>query len=191
MQLETSKERERLVAIDYQQPGLTRRDFVKGVGIGLATLKLAGCGGTNAPQIVSWPIAEQVYTTAQQQVWPVALSSSVRQLHPGDVALYAQYQYSAWTVGGPLHHVVRTGPGSRTIPGRPTRPGCCTTSPSPTFTLPTRNRPRSRIYMGWSAPYGHGSSGKSSAYSPILLSTPQVLDAAIQTINALHETSAL
>ena len=31
--------------------------------------------------------------------------------------------------------------------------------------------------------------GMSSAYSPILLSTPQVLDAAVQTINALHKVT--
>jgi hypothetical protein len=84
---------------------MTRRDFVKTVSIGIGALQtaavgagvleLTSCGGPvdpPAPKIVSWPIAKQVYTTAQQQVCPVALSPTVRELHPGVVALYAQYK---------------------------------------------------------------------------------------------------
>jgi hypothetical protein len=78
--------------------GLSRRDFIKTVGIGigaaqtvalgLGTLELTGCGGSPSnpvsPLPVSWPIANQVYTTAQQQVLPIAVSPSAPQLHPGD-----------------------------------------------------------------------------------------------------------
>jgi metallophosphoesterase (TIGR03768 family) len=42
-------------------------------------------------------------------------------------------------------------------------------------------------YVGWSAPYGPGSKGLSGAYAPTILATTQVLDAAVQTINALHK----
>ena len=68
-----------------KQLALTRRDFVKtvgigmgalqGLGVGAGVLELASCGSPAdppAPQIVSWPITKQVYTTAQQQVCPVA-----------------------------------------------------------------------------------------------------------------------
>ena len=68
------------------------------------------------------------------------------------------------------------------------RRGCCTTFPFPTFTSPTRSRRPSRSTSGGARPTVPASSGQSSAYSPILLSTPQVLDAAVQTINALHQT---
>ncbi len=51
-----------------------------------------------------------------------------------------------------------------------------------------KESPAQPIYTGWIAPYGPESNGQSSAYSPILLSTPQVLDAAVQTINAMHKT---
>ena len=134
----------------------TRRDFVKTVGIGVGALQAAAIGvgiarierlrhspvNPPAPQIVRWPIAKQVYTTAEQQVCPVALSPSVRRLHPGDVALYSQYKYSAWTLGALQHLCARIL--RRITPGRPMWLSCCTTSPSPTFISPTRSRRRSR-----------------------------------------------
>ena len=105
-----------------KQQEMSRRDFVKTIGVGigaiqtaglgLGMLQLTGCGSSTtppqpAPQIVTWPIAKQVYTTAQQQVLPVPIAPATRQLSPGDVALYAQYGYSAWNIGGPLSHTVR------------------------------------------------------------------------------------
>ncbi len=179
---------------------LTRRDFVKTVGIGIGALQGAAAGagilglsscGSNpvdppAPQVVRWPIARQVYTTAQQQVCPVALAPAVRQLHPGDVPLYAQYKYSAWTLGGPLQHIVR----KDLAPAYAGAPGVARLLRYFSISdihIADKESPAQPLYIGWSAPYGPASSGQSSAYSPILLSTQQVLDAAVQTINALHE----
>jgi metallophosphoesterase (TIGR03768 family) len=175
---------------------LTRRDFVKTVGIGIGAMQtaalgtgvfeLTGCGSSPAtPPVVRWPIAKQVYTTAQQQVCPVALSSSVRQLHPGDVPLYAQYKYSAWTVGGPLQHVVRKDL-APAYTGAPNTARLLYYFSMSDIHIADKESPAQPLYIGWSAPYGPSSNGESSSYSPILLSTPQVLDAAIQTINALH-----
>ena len=175
---------------------LSRREFVKAVSIGIGALQgaavgggvleLAGCGSSSsAPQVVSWPIARQVYTTAQQQVCPVALSPSVRQLHPGDVALYAQYKYSAWTLGGPLPHVVRKDLATA-YTGSPNVARLLRYFSISDIHIADKESPAQPLYVGWSAPYAPNSSGDSSAYSPILLSTTHVLDAAVQTINALH-----
>jgi metallophosphoesterase (TIGR03768 family) len=49
-----------------------------------------------------------------------------------------------------------------------------------------KESPAQPIYIGWSSGFG---SGQSSAYSPVILSTPHVLDAAVQTVNALHKKS--
>jgi metallophosphoesterase (TIGR03768 family) len=180
------------MATSRKQGTLTRRDFVKavsvsiGAAVGTGVLDLTGCGGsTTTPRIVSWPIARQVYTTAQQQVCPVALSPSVRQLHPGDVALYAQYKYSAWTLGGPLQHVVR----KDLAPAYTDAPNVARLLRYFSISdihIADKESPAQPLYIGWNAPYGPQSAGLSSAYSPILLSTPHVLDAAIKTINALH-----
>jgi hypothetical protein len=100
---------------------MSRRDFVKTVGIGIGALQtvaagagllqLTACGGSPVepptPQIVSWPIAEPVFTTAQQQVCPVAVPASAPPINPGDVGDYARYGYSAWGVGAPLSHPKR------------------------------------------------------------------------------------
>ena len=61
-------------------------------------LQLAGCGWGNPtdPQPVEWPIAKDVFTTAQQQILPVGLSTDTPQIDPADVALYEQCGYSMW-----------------------------------------------------------------------------------------------
>ena len=51
-----------------------------------------------------------------------------------------------------------------------------------------KESPAQGNYYGWSAAFGAGASGVnySSAYSPVICYTTQVLDAAVQTVNALH-----
>jgi metallophosphoesterase (TIGR03768 family) len=166
-----------------------KMDFVKSAGIGFGASQLASCGGSpgnpSGPQVVSWPIVSQVYTTAEQQVLPVAIPLTTRQLNPGDVALYAQYGYSAWNIGSPLNHQLRRdiAPNYRGAPNVARLVSYFSVSD---IHIADKESPAQPIYIGWSARYGTASSGLSSAYSPVLLSTSQVLDAAIQTINALH-----
>jgi metallophosphoesterase (TIGR03768 family) len=177
-----------------KKPGVTRRDFVKSVGIGIGAIQLAACGSGSSPQppnppaprVVSWPIAKNVYTTAQQQVLPVAVAPSAPQIGPGDVAQYQEYGYSAWTIGGPLPHTLRTelAPAYKGAPGVARLLSFFSISD---VHIADKESPAQPLFIGWSAPYGPSSAGLSSAYSPILLSTPHVLDAAVQTINALHK----
>ena len=60
------------------------------------------------PWTFSWPIATEVFTTAEQQIHPLGLSTDTPQINPSDVPLYAQYGYSAWYAGAGLTHVKRT-----------------------------------------------------------------------------------
>jgi len=178
----------------------SRRDFIKTAGIGLAVLpsvgigalQLTGCGSSAAPdppapepQIVRWPISSPVYTTAQQQVCPVAVASSVLPISPADVAQYATEGYSSWNLGGPLQHVLRAelAPG---YTGAPNVARLLLYFSMSDIHVADKESPAQPIYVGINAGYG---SNMSSAYSPILLSTTQVLDAAIQTINALHHST--
>ena len=51
-----------------------------------------------------------------------------------------------------------------------------------------KESPAQALYSGVTGTFGNTNT---SAYSPIILSTTHVLDAAVQTINALHEPDAL
>ena len=184
----------------------SRRDFIKTVGIGIGALpavslgigalQLTGCGGSSAtppqpppvtPPIVRWPIASQVYTTAQRQVCPVAVPATAPHISPGDVARYATCGYSAWSLQGPLPHVLRKDL-APAYAGAPNVARLLFYYSISDIHIADKESPAQPIYVGLKAGYG---SQMQSAYSPILLSTPQVLDAAVQTINALHKITPL
>ena len=172
----------------------TRRDFIKTLGMGMSALPVAGfglgaltgCGGgPPAPtpvEAVRWPISSQVLTTAQRQVCPVALPPATFHINPDDVAGYATHGYSAWNYGVGLAHVLRTdlAPG---YAGTANVARLLYLFSMSDIHIADKESPAQPIYIGTRAGYG---SGMSSAYSPVILSTPHVLDAAVQTINALH-----
>jgi metallophosphoesterase (TIGR03768 family) len=165
---------------------ITRRDFVKYsagtvAGVYLTTLNM-GCNSSGS-QLTQWPISSDVYTTAEHQVLPVPISASAPQISPKDLALYTQYNYSSWTLGPGLPYTVW-----ETI---------ATKSPNVAhllsfFTITDihiadKESPAQPLYYEWSKPFGP--TCNSSAYSPVVLATTHVLDAAVQTINAVHKTS--
>jgi len=140
----------------------------------------------------------EVFTTAQQQILPIGLSKDTPQINPADVSLYGQYGYSVWLAGNGTNY--SQDPGN-------TQPYDKRTELAPGYTdapnaarllsffsmsdihITDKESPAQAIYFGWSALFGPSSYGWSSAYSPVILSTTQVLDAAIQTVNVLHKTS--
>ncbi len=154
--------------------------------------QLAACGGGDSSSqqaAAEWPIAKDVYTTAEQQILPIALDNNTPQINPRDVWLYEVFGYSAWQVGPALAHVKRTD----------LAPGNTATNTARLLSFFTitdihisdKESPAQVNYVGWSALYGPSSNMLSSAYSPVILSTTHVLDAAVQTINALHEKNPI
>ena len=155
-------------------------------------LQLAACGGgdSNPPPVAEWPIAKEVFTTAQQQILPIGLLADTPQINPADVHLYSQFGYNAWHTGPGLASVKR-------IELAPAYNGAPNATRLLSFFAMTdthiadKESPAQPLYIGWSAQYGATSAGMSSAWSSTLLSTPQILDAAVQTVNALHKKSPL
>jgi metallophosphoesterase (TIGR03768 family) len=172
------------------------------IGLGLALmlqLQLAGCGGwdpTN-PWPVEWPIAEDVFTTAQQQILPVPLSASAPPLNPADVPLYEVFGYSAWERGAgtnygpdpadPQPYLKRTDL-APDYAGAPNVARLLSFFSMSDIHIADKESPAQPIDVGWSALYG-ASTSCGSAWSPIVVATTHVLDAAVQTINALHRQS--
>jgi Calcineurin-like phosphoesterase len=117
--------------------------------------------------------------TRQQSITPVALSPYTPLLYPEDVAAYDIYGYSSW----------QWGPGEDEGQQFTNMPAGYTgaTNAARLFTflsisdahITDKETPCQAIYLGYLG-------GASPCYSPVMLYTTQVLDAAIRTANALH-----
>ena len=175
--------------------GITRRVFLKssaGAIAGVYLSTLVGCGG-GGQDIRGYQISNTVVTTAQRVLsFPVPPKpsgpNSGTGLYPTElhkISQYATYGYGDWTFGGNLPIVKRY----ELIPGY--------SNPAPVrvkqfanffaFTdihITDKEAPNQLIYLQQEDPV-FGAPG-SSLYSPVMLYTTHVLDAAIQTVNALH-----
>jgi len=138
----------------------------------------------------SYPIAADVFTTVQQTVSPVALSLITTQISVADLPLYDVFGYSAWQEGPGLSLVKRTDIMPAGYSGASvTNAGNLLHFFSMTDVhIADKESPAQGNFYGWSAAFGAGASGGnfSSAYSPVICYTTQVLDAAVQTVNAIH-----
>ena len=162
---------------------MKRRVFLKYSFAAVPVVPLIGCGAGTAsadPQ----PIAAAVFTTLEQTVVPGPRPSAPLPL--SEVAQLEAYGYGTWTLGGPLAAEVRLdlmAPGY-TVP---------TATPSVQllrfFTLSDvhitdKEAPNQLIHLG--RMMEKRAAVSASLYSPGMVCTTQVLDAAVQTVNALH-----
>ena len=163
---------------------VNRRDFIKYTALSVPAVQLSACGGDGMPEIVEWPIAKDVYTTAEQQICPIGLAPSTPPLNAMDLP-YSSYGYNAWqTRPGLRHEKVQTLAAAYT--GAPNVARLLTFFSISDIHIADKESPAQPLYFGWTAQFG-APSNDGSAYSPVILSTPHVLDAAIQTVNALHK----
>jgi metallophosphoesterase (TIGR03768 family) len=187
--------------------GVTRRDFIKlSVGavayLSLGTLT-PGCGGNDLSQ--SYPIDSNVATTLQRMLsFPLTMSDVPPNLMPTppnnpnggpglaatqlcQVAMYDALGYGAWTFGAPLPLIQRTDlmPDGYSNP-TPTRNTKFLHFFAMTdIHITDKEAPNQLIYLQQlDATY---SASNTSIYSPVMMYTTQVLDAAMQTVNALHQ----
>lgn len=154
---------------------------------------------------VTWPIAAVVYTTAERQIFPLELDAGTAPVLPRDVQDYARYGYSSW----------REGPGT-TYPGDPSsNPNPKPNPDNPAHDLRTdlvpayagtnaarflhfftmsdihltdKESPAQGLYIGWTTLFCPPLPGcfNITYWSPVIIGTVHVLDAAVQTVNALH-----
>ena len=161
-----------------------------GILICMLLLSSSGCSDSE-DSVTGYPIDPDVETTAQRMLsFPFTVSSPPAVEKLSLVSEYDSSGYGTWTFGSPLPVVER----KDLMPG------------GDAYETPTRNRqllnffaitdihitdkeaPNQLIYLQQLDPTYSGKN--TSIYSPIMRYTTQVLDAAIQTANALHKKNA-
>ena len=149
----------------------------------------AGCSaGRPALQAApeTYPIASDVYTTLQRTIVPGAKPPTAIRLD--EISRYRQYGYGDWTFGPPLKAEVRLD----LMPALPDGSAAARGERVLSFFTLTdvhvtdKESPNQLIYLQSlhpTSPFGI------SVHSGVMLYTPHVLDAAVQTVNALHRRS--
>jgi len=134
------------------------------------------------PAEPTYPISGDVYTTREHTVTPVPIPDAP----PLAITEVDQYQpngYSSWTLGGPVDY-------GRLLPdGSPVGAYNSTETLLTYFTISDthitdKESPAQLLFLGLPGTFGKASL---PAYSPVMLYTTQVLDAAVQTINVLNK----
>ena len=173
-----------------------RRDFLKycagsaaALGLELSPLgpleKVLASGGGSPIIVPSYPIASDVFTTLQKTVAPDSPSGSEK-IRPGEVSKYKQNGYGIWHYGPGIDPVKRLD----LMPADYSSASAVKTARLLNFFTITdihitdKESPAQAIYLGLK-------DGISSAYSPVMLYTTHVLDAAVQTINAIHKQNPI
>ena len=129
-----------------------------------------------------------VATTRQQTVRPLAVPPDTRQIAPRDAALYKLYGYSAWQAGPGEDQGRRLDLMPAGYAPAPNAARLAAFFSISDIHITDKESPAEVLAFGWNAPFGTAGL-LSQAYSPVVLSTTHVLDAAVRTVNALHQES--
>jgi metallophosphoesterase (TIGR03768 family) len=179
--------------------GITRRNILKGAAGAIVSVYLGvfntGCG--DGTQYAWYPIDSSVLKTTDQMLsFPIPAQPAGPNSGIGlcmtelpKISQYAKYGYGNYTIGGGLaiqqrFDIMPVGYGSQ-LPSRLKQ--LANFFAISDIHITDKEAPNQIIYLQQEDPV-YGASG-TALYSPIMLYTTHVLDAAIQTINALHEKS--
>lgn len=167
-----------------------RREFLGYSGSALGVLSF---GALTFPQAAlaaaapTYPIDQTVVTTRERTIAFPATLPGLSKTQINQVEQYAKFGYGAWTYGAPLPVATRP---DLLPPGAAPRPEGKKAKLLRFFTftdvhITDKEAPNQLIAFQQTEPFAVNTS---SIYSPVMLSTTQVLDAAIQTVNALHKS---
>ena len=167
------------------------KKFCLGFLTGMLIVSLSACSQCivkNKSQIKGYPIASDVQTTAQRTIAPDPKPATAINLW--EISKYSQYGYGNWTYGPGLSYDKRLD----IMP--PAYSGSAVTKKTKLLNFFTisdihitdKESPNQLIYIQRlhpTMPVG------ASIYSGIMLDTTHVLDAAVQTANALHKQNPI
>jgi metallophosphoesterase (TIGR03768 family) len=170
---------------------LDRRRFIVWSG-GLLLYSVAGKSTgafRNPDEVTGYPIAAEVFTTLRKTVVPGPKPAVTILLD--EVSRYEQYGYGNWTLGDSLKTVTRTDimPALYDGSGVTRRAKLLNFFTITDIHITDKESPSQLIYL---QQLNNGKwSFVTSIYSPVMLYTTHVLDAAVQTINALHRENPI
>lgn len=158
---------------------ILKQFLVTGILFMILSGGLTGCDQTDS--VEGYPIASDVFTTLQKTVVPDLIPSDAEEILPYEVSKFEGNGYGRWHFGPGSDSVKRTD----IMPKDYDSELVTNTARLLNFFAITdihitdEESPAQRIYFGYKG-------GSSSAYSPVMLLSTQLFDAAIQTINAEH-----
>ena len=156
--------------------------------MGMLIFPLSGCSTCSKSvhrsqsQLEGYPIASDVFTTLQRTVVSDPVPSTSPKILPCEISKYKQYGYGRWHYGPGMDFVKRLD----IMPTAYSGTSATNTARLLNFFtmsdihLTDKESPAQAIYLGLKDHI-------SSAYSPVMLYTTHVFNAAVQTVNALHK----
>jgi metallophosphoesterase (TIGR03768 family) len=162
---------------------------------GLLIFSLSGCSSSdNNNQVQGYPIDSDVQTTDQRMIsFSMDFTPDTSKL--SQVSQYDVWGYGVWTFGAPLPVESRTDsttngimPDGYVVPTLPPKAKLLNFFTITDIHITDKEAPNQLIYLQQKDPEWSGTN--TSIYSPIMMYTTHVLDAAIQTVNALHQKNS-
>jgi metallophosphoesterase (TIGR03768 family) len=177
--------------------GISRRDFIKATAGTVACISLSswmfGCGDhdSGSAEVPGYPIDSDVYTTLERTIEPESTSGAILPQYLSRISEYDQNGYGAWNYGAPLVCEQRVDIMGAYTPLASNRPATLLRFFTITdIHITDKESPSQLIYLQLLNQYGF-EAGVTSVYSPVMMYTTHVLDAAIQTVNALHQMNPI
>jgi len=155
----------------------------------LSSFALAGVGADNgSARIQQYPISHRVTTTLEEMIaFPKSLPGLTKpQL--SQVEQYDKFGYGNWTVGSPLPLMQRTDimPRGYCMPSTAKKTKLIRFFAFSDIHITDKEAPNQLIHFQQAERFAYNNT---SIYSPVMMYTTHVLDAAVQTVNALHKQS--
>lgn len=167
------------------------RNFCLILLAGLLIFSLSACAGgivKNESQTAGYPIASDVQTTAQRTIVPGPKPATP--IHLWEISKYSQYGYGNWTYGPGLPHDRRLDlmPAAYRGPAGTKKTKLLNFFTISDIHITDKESPNQLIYIQRlhpTLPVG------AAIYSGSMLYTTHVLDATVQTVNALHRRNPM
>lgn len=129
---------------------------------------------------VTNPLESNTFTTLDRTIVPVSVPSTSPTIYPYEVSKYSQYGYGNWQYGGGLAAQKRLDIMPASYSGASNIARLLNFFAITDIHITDKESPAETPYFGYKG-------GTISAYSPVMLYTTQVLNAAVKTINSLHK----